>query len=138
MNADTTHDSLLYGEITYKIRAACFEVWKQFGGAFKESVVDKALTIALRKQQLDVKDQVKINIFFEGEKVGVYVPDKVINDVVLVELKSKPFITNEDRRQFWFYLKGSEYKLGLLINFGPKKLEIIRRIYDKARTEHPH
>ncbi|MBP9686775.1 MAG: hypothetical protein KBD66_03170 [Candidatus Doudnabacteria bacterium] len=47
-------------------------------------------------------------------------------------------MTSEDRRQFWFYLKGSEYKLGLLINFGPKKLEIFRRIYDKARIENPH
>ncbi|MBP9686776.1 MAG: hypothetical protein KBD66_03175 [Candidatus Doudnabacteria bacterium] len=57
-------------------------VWR----AFKELVIDKALTIALKKQRLDVKDQVKTNIFFEGENVGVYVPDKVINDVVLVEL----------------------------------------------------
>lgn len=127
-------NDFLYKEETYKIRGACFEVWKQFGGAFKEKIVDNALTIALEKRGLVVKSQVKIDIYFEDKKVGVYVPDKIINDLILLELKCKPFLTQEDRKQFWLYLKGSEYKLGLLINFGTKKLEIERRIYDRARS----
>ena len=130
-----TEEKLLYRNITYKIRGACFEVWNKFGGAFKEKIVDNALTIALEKQDLKVENQVKINIYFDNKKVGTYVPDKVVNDCVLLEIKCKPFLTQEDRRQFWLYLKGSQYKLGLLINFGPKKLEIERRVYDQARGE---
>lgn len=57
----------------------------------------------------------------------------VVQDKILIELKSKPFITREDQRQFWLYLKATQYKLGLLINFSPEKLDIHRRIYDKAR-----
>ena len=127
-------DDFLYEDITYKIRGACFEVYKKFGGAFKEKVVDNALTIALEKNGLKVCNQVKIDIYFDDKKVGTYIPDKIINDCIVLEIKCKPFLTQEDRRQFWLYLKGSQYKLGLLINFGTKKLEIERRVYDKARN----
>jgi len=75
--------------------------------------------------------QIKEALF--GEKVGTYVPDLIINDCILVELKAKPFLTKEDERQFWYYLRGSQYKLGFLVNFSTQKLEIKRRIYDKAR-----
>ena len=137
INADTMEDKLLYKEISYKIRGACFKVWKKFGGAFKEKIVDNALTIALEKQGLKVLNQPRIDIYFENKKVGTYQPDKIINDLILLEIKCKPFLTQEDRRQFWFYLKGSKYKVGLLINLGTKKLEIERRIYDKARNNIP-
>ena len=130
-------DKLLYKEITYKIRGGCFEVWKKFGGAFKEKVVDNALTFVLEKRGLKVVNQPRIDIYFENKKVGMYQPDKIINDLILLELKCKPFLTQEDKRQFWLYLKGSKYKVGLLINFGTKKLEIERRVYDKARSKIP-
>jgi hypothetical protein len=184
-------DKLLYKDITYEIRGACFDVWKKFGGAFKEKVTERALKVALGKRDLEVITQAKIdiyydkrgcsmknvakrnfssspsavltkvqypvacygnstseasstiprssaprNLYFEDEKVGSYQPDMIVNDLVLVELKSKPFLTQEDKRQFWLYLKGSKYKLGLLINFGTKKLEIERRIYDNARNKY--
>jgi len=99
----------------------------------KKRFIDNALTIALEKRGLEVKNQVKINVYFDDKKVGVYIPDKIINDCILLELKCKSYLTKEDKRQFWLYLKGSEYKLGLLINFGSEKLEIERRIYDQAR-----
>jgi GxxExxY protein len=128
---------LLYADITFKIRGACFEVWKRFGGAFKERIVDNALTIALKEKNLEVKNQVKINIYFNNIKVGTYIPDKIVNDIILLEIKCKPFITIEDRKQFWYYLKASQYKVGLLINFGTQKLQIERRVYDTARSKVP-
>ena len=126
---------LLYPEESYRIVAACREVYKHFGGAFKESVVDNALTIALEKQGLKVESQKRIDIYFEGIKVGTYVPDKVVNGVILMEVKCKPFITKGDEKQFWYYFKSTDYKLGFLVNFGPEKLEIRRRIYDLARNK---
>lgn len=127
---------LLYEKASYLIRGAVFDVWKQFGGAFKESVVDNALAICLRKRGLQVEQQKHIAIYFEGQKVGTYVPDQIINNSILVELKAKPVLTLEDRKQFWYYLKGSDYRLGFLINFG-NSLEIFRRVYDDARLTHP-
>ncbi|MBI1883451.1 MAG: GxxExxY protein [Chlamydiae bacterium] len=125
--------ALLYRDITYEIRGACFWIWKEFGNAFKESIVDKALTEELRKRGLKVTDQKRIDVFYNNKKVGTYVPDKIVNDCVLVEIKRKPFLLKQDKEQFWHYLKGSSYKLGMLINFGERGLEIKRVIYDIKR-----
>jgi len=129
-------EDFLYEKESYNIRGACFDVWKNFSGAFKESVVDKALTISLVKRGLKVNEQKRIDIYFENKKVGTYIPDKIINDCIILELKSKQFITKQDIDQFWKYLKGSQYKLGFLINFGPDKLTIKRIVYDTARKNY--
>ena len=81
----------LYEKESYEIRGACFDVYKVFGGAFKEKVVDRALTEALKNRGLEVEDQKRINIYFKGKKVGVYIPDKIVNNSVLLELKAKSF-----------------------------------------------
>ena len=128
-------NDLLYQEESGRIIEACREVYKAFGGSFKESVVDKALTVALEKQGLSVESQKRINLYFSGVNVGVYVPDKVVNGKIMIEVKCKPFISKEDEKQFWRYLKATEYKLGFLINFSPSKMEIKRRIYDLARNK---
>ena len=127
-------EGYLYEEESKKIRTACEAVWREFGGSFKETIVDRALTIAFRKQGLQVEDQKRIDILYEGQKVGTYVVDKVVDGVIAIEVKCKPFITVEDKRQFWRYLKGSQYRIGYLINFGPHKTELLRRVYDKARA----
>ena len=136
-NAETRgKQEFLYPELTYKIRGACFEVWKRFRGAFKEKIIERALVKEITSQGLKVEIQKQISVIYKNEKIGAYVPDLIVENKVLIELKSKPFLTKEDDRQFWLYLQGSEYKLGLLINFG-NKLEIKRRIYDKARNNIP-
>src|SRR3989338_497064 len=123
----------LYERESYLIRGACFEVWKEFKGMFKESVIDRALNIALESRGLKVESQKRIDIYYKDKKVGTYVPDKIVEGKILLELKAKPFITKQDIEQFWKYLKGSQYKLGFLINFSPTRLQIKRVVYDTAR-----
>ncbi|MFA5271044.1 MAG: GxxExxY protein [Candidatus Omnitrophota bacterium] len=101
---------LLYEEESYQIRGACFEVWNHFGSVFKEGIIQKALAKEFKERKLSVEQQKQINILY------------------------KPVLIHEDKKQFWYYLRGSDYKLGFLVNFGTKKLEIIRRVYDLART----
>ena len=124
---------LLYEKESYEIRGGCFWVWKEFGSAFKESVVDKALTEELTRRGLNIENPKRIDIYYRDKKVGTYIPDKIINDAIILELKAKPFLTKQDIKQFWHYLKGTNYKLGFLINFGDK-LEIKRVVYDTARS----
>lgn len=123
----------LYEQESYLIRGACFDVWKEFKGMFKESVIDKALTISLEERGLNVESQKRIEIYFKNKKVGTYIPDKIVNNIILIELKCKTFVLKQDIEQFWGYLKGLQYKLGFLINFSPTKLEINRVVYDTAR-----
>ena len=123
--------NLLYEEESYKIRGACFKVYNILGGGIKENIIERALIKELINQKLSVKNKERIDIIYDKEKIGVYLPDLTIDGKILVELKSKPFLTKEDEKQFWGYLKGSKYELGLLINFGPNKLTIKRFIHTK-------
>ncbi len=118
------------------IRGACFDVWNAFGGAYKESVVGQALKRAFVKHGLDVECQKRIAVRYEGDVVGIYQPDFVVDERIVVEIKCKPALTAGDHRQFWQYLKGAEYRLGFLVNFGPERLEIRRIVYDRARKTH--
>lgn len=128
-NADR---ELLYPDISYQIRGACFAVWKELRGAFKENIVEKSLIEELRSRGLSVETQKRIPVHYNGKKVGEYVPDMIVEDKVIIELKSKTYISKEDEKQFWLYLKGSDYRLGFLINFG-RELDIRRKVYDTAR-----
>ena len=121
--------NLLYETESYKIRGSCFKVFNNLGGGIKENIIQKALCNELLTAGLKIEKEKRINIYYNGEKIGVYIPDIIIGDKILVELKSKPFISTQDKKQFWGYLKNSEYQLGFLINFSPKELIINRFIH---------
>lgn len=119
----------LYEEESYNIRGACFKVYNVLGGGIKEKIIVRAFNKELTSQQMTVENQARIDVVYNNEKIGTYIPDLIVNHKILIEVKSKPFITKEDEKQFWSYLKGSKYKLGFLINFGPQKLLIKRFIH---------
>lgn len=126
--------TLLYPHESYLIRGACFAIYKKFRNTQKESVYQKSLAEELKSRGLKVKLEEQLPIYHLGVKVGVYTPDLVVNEVIIVELKAKSFLHKEDIRQFWYYLKNSKFRLGFLINFGESSgVRIIRRIYDTAR-----
>ena len=132
-NAKIKNLDLLYPELSYQIVGAIYEVWKKLGPAFKESVYQKALEEEFKRKNIAFASQKQIPIFYNGKKIGVYVPDFIVDDRILLEIKQIPKITFREKKQAWYYLKGSDYKLLLLVNFGGEKLEILRRVYDKAR-----
>ena len=125
---------LLYEEESYKVRGACFQVYNALGGGIKEKIIERALSAELRKQSMEVGHQVRIILSYLGVKIGTYIPDLVVNEKIMIELKSKPFISQEDYKQFWGYLKGSPYELGFLIGFTPRKLIIKRFIHTPKGT----
>ncbi len=86
---------------------------------------------------MSVERQKRIDVLYKGEKTGMYVPDFVIDSKIIIEIKANPMLIQEDKKQFWRYLRGSDYRLGFLINFGTKKLGIVRRVYDSARIKNP-
>jgi len=126
--------SLLYPKESFIIRGVAFDIYKQFRNNYKEKVYHNAYFLGLTYKGLLVEKEKQINVYFQSKKVGVYIPDLIVNNAILIEIKAKPELTNEDIKQFWYYLKGSNYKLGFLINFGTSKgVEIIRKVYDTAR-----
>lgn len=126
--------ALLYPKESYIIRGACFLIYKKFRNTQKESVYQKSLLQELKKEGLSVEREKQLPVYHLGVKVGVYSPDLLINNSIIIELKTKPFLHQKDIQQFWYYLKNSEFKLGFLVNFGEQNgVKIIRRIYETAR-----
>jgi GxxExxY protein len=132
-----TQKVFFYPEESYLIRGACFVIYKKFRNTQKESIYHNALVEELKKVNLVVEKEKQLPIFHLGTKIGVYIPDLLVNNKIIIELKAKPFLHKTDLQQFWYYLKNSEYKLGFLVNFGETHgVKIIRRVYDVARQHH--
>jgi GxxExxY protein len=116
-------------ELTEKILGACIEVSRELGSGFLESVYLKALLIALNQIGLKVEEQKKLTVFFRGRVVGEFYSDLLVEDRVIIELKSMKSLTSEHEAQLINYLKAARIKVGLLVNFGRSKLEWKRRVY---------
>lgn len=127
------YDVFLYADLTYAIRGAAFTVWNTLGSGLKEGIYQKALEEELRKRKLSFATQQSVKIEYEGKSVGVFRPDLLVEDKIIVELKAQPFIGETEKKQLWSYLKGSDYKLGLLVNFGPRGVGVERVVYDTVR-----
>lgn len=123
--------NLLYEQLTYKIRGALFEVYNRLGFGHKEGVYQKALAIEFEKQGIQFVEQKSVPVTYLEQKVGIYRPDFVVEDKVIIELKSLSYMGKEAESQIVYYLKGSGYELGLLVNFGASRLEIIRKIWSR-------
>ena len=139
INADQNADKrgLLYEDLTYKIRGAAFNVYNALGAGHKEAVYQNALEDEFIKQNINFEKEKTIDVNYRGKVVGIYRPDFVIDNKIILELKALPFVGNTEEKQIWNYLKGSSYKLALLANFGGEKLDIKRVIYDTAREAVP-
>jgi ATP-dependent DNA helicase RecG len=133
INADVKikKPDLVYAELTYKIRGALFNIYNQLGPGHKEVIYHKALLEELQIKSINSDNEKLIPVKYNNKKVGAYKPDIVVDNKIIIELKALPFIGNIEKKQVWNYLKGSEYKLALLVNFGNKNLDIQRIVYDK-------
>jgi ATP-dependent DNA helicase RecG len=133
-NSQTAAENpLLYEDITYEIRKCIFAVRKNIGLGHKENIYQKALEQEFLNSDINFEKEKQINIIYNNKKIGVYQTDFVVEDKIIIELKALPFIDNTEKRQIWTYLKGSGYKLALLVNFSSKDVEIRRIVYDTAR-----
>ena len=128
-------DKLLYEDLTYKIRGAIFEVKKQLGLGHKENIYQRALEEEFKKINLPFKREKTINIKYNKKNIGTYRPDFIIDNKIILELKSLPFTGKEEKKQLWHYLKESKYKLALLANFGRYDIKIDRIIYTKTAKD---
>jgi GxxExxY protein len=118
--------------LTKQIIGAFYTVYNALGYGFLERVYENALTIELRKRGLRVTTQAPINVYYEGEVVGDYVADMIVQDKVIVELKAVRQLQTTHEAQLLNYLNATLYEVGLLFNFGPKPT-FKRKIFDNER-----
>jgi len=129
----TGSEKLLYPDLTYKIRACLFTVKKKLGLGYKELIYQNALAEELKRVDLAFEREKIIEISYDDKKIGIYKPDFVIENAIILELKTVSRIGVAEKRQIWHYLKGSAYKLAVIANYSPTALQIERTIYDVAR-----
>lgn len=108
-----------------KIVVDCaYQIHIKTGPGMFESVYECILEKYLTDRGLNVKRQVKMPAVFEEIKLDrVFIADMIINNSVIIELKSKTHLNDTDKKQLLTYLKLTEYKLGLLINFGDRLIK---------------
>ncbi len=127
--------TLLHEEITNKIIKCFYTVYNSLGYGFLEKVYEKALCIELKKSGLSCNTQKQINVFYKGEKVGLYFADIIVENKIIIELKASALI-DEHEFQLLNYLKATEIEVGLLLGFG-KDAKFKRKIFTNDRkSEH--
>ena len=121
-----------HSELTGRILGAFFQLHKELGFGFSEKVYESALEVLLNELGMNVERQKEICVYYHGKVVGNYKADMVINDVVLLEIKSVEKLIDAHDAQLLHYLKATELEVGLLLNFG-RQAEFHRKIYDNPR-----
>jgi GxxExxY protein len=119
----------LYKDLTYKIIGVIYEVHKELSNVHKEIIYQKAISIELSERGITFVEEKPIDVKYKGKKIGIYKPDFIIDDKVILEIKVAPAITKAMNDQVYYYVKGTKYKLVLLANFGTNKVGIKRLIY---------
>ncbi len=120
---------LLYPKLSYKVRGAIFEVYKELGPYHKEKVYGNALAEELKTREIEFSRQKRVAIKYNKKKIGTYIPDFIVKNKIILELKAVKFIHKSALKQLYYYLNGSRYRVGFLVNFKhPKKVKIIRRV----------
>ena len=121
-----------YEELTAKIIGCAYHVYNEMGFGYLESVYEKCLLIALRKVGLRAEAQKPITVYYEGEIVGEFFADILVEDLIIVELKSVRQLAKAHEAQLVNYLVATGKDVGLLLNLGEEKVEVKRKVRELA------
>ncbi len=114
-------------ELTGKIIECAYKVHNNLGFGFLESVYKKAMALELRKQNMVVKEEQPLKVYYEKSVVGEFFVDLFVENEIIVELKSVENLSKAHEVQLVNYLNGLKREIGLLINFGPTGIEVKRK-----------
>ncbi len=123
-----TKRGLLHEDLTYRIIGAAMEVHKVLGPGFLESVYEAALAREFELCGIQYERQKSLAVTYKGMIVGEFRADFLVEEKVVVELKAIKKLSEIEEAQLINYLKGTGYRVGLLLNFGARSLEHKRRI----------
>jgi GxxExxY protein len=113
-------EELLHSEVTGGVIGSFYTVYDKFGYGFLENVYCGALGVELRRRGHRVSRELLTPIFYEGVQIARYRMDFVVDDVVVLEVKSTELLNPNDKRQLLNYLRATRFNVGLLLHFGPK------------------
>ena len=117
-------------QISYQIRGAIFDVYNELGPGLLESVYEEAMVFELKKRGLSIQRQLEVPILYKGERLSTDLRlDLLVEDAVIVELKSVSELQDVHYKQLLTYLKLTKKKLGILVNFNTDDIQYdIKRV----------
>ena len=119
----------LYKDLTQEVIGASMEVHRELGSGFLEYVYEEALCYELNLRKIPFERQKELDIYYKDLLIPrKYKPDLIVDDKVIVEIKATSGLTEIEEAQLLNYLKATKMRVGLLLNFGKKSLEVKRRI----------
>jgi len=119
-----------YKDVTETIIGCAYRVYNKMGFGFLENVYEKCLLIELRKAGLNTESQKSITVYYDDEIVGEFVADIIVNDMIILKLKSVRRVIKAHEVQLVNYLVATGKPVGLILNFGERKVEVKRKIKD--------
>ena len=122
------NEKIIMADLSYEIVGAAMEVHRELGNGFLEKVYENALMVMFRKLSLEVVQQNSITVLFKEEIVGNYIADILVENKIILELKVIDKITNIHRAQVLNYLKATNVRLAIILNFKNRSLEYERLI----------
>ena len=130
INTKKRESALLYPKLSYLIQGCVFEIRKQYGPGQKEIIYQRLLEEKLVNKGLRVEKEKRINVYSQdsGKVIGIYQPDLLIEEKILLEIKSSKFTTKTDEKQLYYYLRNNQYELGYL-----PRLFIKRIVYSNSK-----
>ena len=122
-----------YEELTSDIIKCFYKVYNTLGYGFLEKVYENSLLIELKKLGYKVESQKPLDVYYEKQVVGNYFADIVVENKIILELKSMESLRIEHKNQLINYLKTTDIEVGLLLNFG-KKAEFKRVMFSNYKN----
>jgi len=119
---------IIYKDLSYKIIELALEVHNELGCGFLEKVYENALTLLLDREKIPARQQAPADVYFQGKVIGQYFADILIDNKLILELKTVDVITNIHIAQVLNYLRATGIRLGLVLNFGKPKFEYKRLV----------
>ena len=121
-------EKILYKDLSYKVVGCFYKVYNTLGPGHKEDIYHRALEIEFKKKNISFVSKKNIRIKYEGKEIGIYQPDFVIDEKIIIEIKSVLVLPKVFEKQLYYYVKAPGYKLGYLVNFGADRIYIKRRV----------
>ncbi|MBI3362742.1 MAG: GxxExxY protein [Chloroflexi bacterium] len=119
-------DNVLYPDLSYRIMQIAFEVHNTLGPGFVENIYREAMIIEFERQGISVEREKTIQVVYKGVIIGTHRLDLIIDGKIVLELKAVTALNDVFKQQLLSYLKATGMRLGILINFGGKKVESVR------------
>ena len=117
---------VVYPDLSYRIMEAVFEVHNRLGPGFSEEIYHRALIAELGVREIPFESQKSITILYREITIGTYHLDLLVDGKIIIELKAVASLNDLFKQQLMSYLKATGLRLGILINFGSRRVEYIR------------